>query len=144
MFGPLEGRRHDDFVLSVSGLPEKLCPFNRPSGESYIIYGDPAYGVARNILSPYRGLHLTVQEKDFNRAMSSVRVSVEWTFGKIAQYFAYLDFKKNQKILLQPVGKLYLVGALLTNCHTCLYGSLTTTFFGIQPPDLELYLSNHM
>ena len=66
-------------------------------GEPYIIYGDPAYGVARNILSPYRGLHLTVQEKDFNRAMSSVRVSVEWTFGKIAQYFAYLDFKKEKK-----------------------------------------------
>ena len=63
-----------------------------------------------------QGLLLTVQEKDFNRAMSSVSVSVEWKFGKIAQYFAYLDFKKNQKILLQPVGKLYLVGALLTNC----------------------------
>ena len=41
-----------------------------------------------------QGLLLTVQEKDFNRAMSSVSVSVEWKFGKIAQYFAYLDFKK--------------------------------------------------
>ena len=76
--------------------------------------------------------------------MSSVHVSVEWNFGKIARYFAYLDFKKNQKILLQPVGKIYLVSALLTNCHTCLYGFLTTTFFGVQPPDLETYLSNHL
>lgn len=55
-------------------------------------------------------------------------------FGKIVQYFAYLDFKKNQKILLQPIGKYCLVGALLTNCHTCLYGSITSTFFDLQPP----------
>ena len=74
--------------------------------------------------------------------MSAVRVSVEWTFGKVIQQFAYLDFRKNQKVLLQPVGKYYMVGALLTNCHTCLYGSQTTTFFGVPPPTLEVYLSN--
>ena len=76
--------------------------------------------------------------------MSSVRVSVERTFGKLVQYFAYLDFKKNQKILLQPIGKYYLVGAILTNCHTCLYGWVTTTFFSVKPPSLETYLSNHV
>ena len=78
-------------MLSVSDLPEKLRRFNRPNGEPYVLYGDPAYGLSRNILSPYRGLHLTSQEKDFNRDMSSVRICVEWTFGKIVQYFAYLD-----------------------------------------------------
>lgn len=113
-----------------------------PNGEPYVLYGDPAYGLSRNILSPYRGMNLSPQENDFNKAMSSVRVSVEWTFGKLVQYFAFLDFKKNQKILLQPIGKYYLVGAILTNCHTCLYGSTTTTFFGIQPPSLETYLLN--
>ena len=34
-------------------------------------------------------------------------------------------FQKNMKIFLQPVGKYYLVGSLLINCHTCLHGSLT-------------------
>ena len=105
MFGPLEGRRHDAFMLSVSGLPNKLRSFNRPNGEPYVLYGDPAYGVTRNILSPFRRQNLSATEQDFNRQMSAVRVSVEWTFGKIVQYFAYLDFKKNQKVLLQPVGK---------------------------------------
>lgn len=142
MFGPIEGRRHDAFMLSVSGLPNKLRPFNQRNGQPYVLYGDPAYGLSRNILSPFRGLHLTPPEQEFNRTMSSVRVSVEWTFGKIIQYFAYLDFKKNQKVLLQPVGKYYLVGAFLTNCHTCLYGSQTTTFFGVSPPTLETYLNN--
>lgn len=142
MFGPIAGRRHDAFMLGVSGLTTKLANFNRPSGEPYIIYGDPAYGLSRNILAPFRGAHLSPEQQDFNRAMSKVRVSVEWAFGKITQYFAYLDFKKNNKILLQPVGKYYLVATILTNCHTCLYGSQTSTFFNVSPPELETYLHN--
>ena len=34
-----------------------------------------------------------------------------------------------------------LVGAILINCHTCLYGSTTTTF-GAQPPLAVTYLLN--
>ena len=141
MFGPLEGRRHDAFMLSVSGLPDKLQQLSQPS-TPYVLYGDPAYGVSSHILSPFRGLHLTPREQEFNRSMGAVRISVEWTFGKILQQFAYLDFKKNQKVLLQPVGKYYLVGALLTNCHTCCYSSQTSTFFNLPPPSLESYLRN--
>ena len=89
-------------------------------------------------------MNLSSQENDFNKAMSSLRVSVEWTYGKLVQYFMYMDFIKNEKILLQPIGKYYLVDAILTNCHTCLYGSTTTTFFDVQLPSLETYLSNHV
>ena len=64
-------------------------------------------------MSPFRGAHLTDNEQEFNTQMSKVRVSVEWGFGKIIQMFAYLDFKKNLKVLLQPVGKYYLVASIL-------------------------------
>ena len=76
-------------------------------------------------------------ESACNSKMSKLRVSVEWGFGKTCQLFAFLDFKKNLKILLQPIGKYYLVAAVLANCHTCLYGSQTSTFFGVDPPELE-------
>lgn len=36
---------------------------------------------------------------------------------------------KNQKLFLQPMAKCFLVAALLTNCHTCFYGSLPSSFF---------------
>ena len=142
MFGPIEGRRHDAFMLGASGLSQKLHKFNQPDDQPYVIYGDPAYGVSRHILAPYRGSQLSQQQIDFNKAMSKVRVSVEWTFGKVCQYFSYIDFKRNNKVLLQPIAKYYLVASLLTNCHTCLYGSLTSTFFDMDPPTLESYLSN--
>ena len=72
--------------------------------------------------------------------MSTIRESVEWGFNKIVQLFGYLDFKKNLKIGMQPVGKYYKVAAILTNCHTCLYGSQTSTFFNCPPPLLEEYI----
>jgi hypothetical protein len=143
MFGPIEGRRHDAFMLGASGLAPKLRQFQQTNGQPYIIYGDPAYGLSANILAPFRGANLSRQQRDFNKSMSQVRISVEWAFGKICQYFSYVDFKRNSKVLLQPVAKYYLVATLLTNCHTCLYGSLTTTFFGVDPPSLETYLNNY-
>ncbi|KAJ8914011.1 hypothetical protein NQ315_012034 [Exocentrus adspersus] len=54
--------------------------------------------------------------------MRAMRISVEWGFGKVIQLFAFLDFRKNQKLLLQNLSNLYRVAVLLTNCHTCLYG----------------------
>ena len=128
LFGPVEGRRHDAFILGISGLLPQLGRITKSDGEPYVVYGDPAYGMSAHIISPFKGAHLTQLQQQFNHKMSEVRVSVEWGFGKIIQYFAYLDFRKNLKVLLQPVAKHYAVGALLTNCQTCLYGSVASSF----------------
>ena len=47
--------------------------------------------------------------------MSSVQISVEWVFGDIINYFKFMDFKKNLKIGLSAVGKMYSVCARLRN-----------------------------
>jgi hypothetical protein len=75
--------------------------------------------------------------------MSAVRMSVEWGFGKITSLFSFLDFKRNLKLFLSPVGIYYMVGALLTNCHTCLNGSETGSYFGCYPPTLEEYFNEN-
>ena len=142
MYGPVEGRRHDAYMLNISGILPLLQQFVQPSGQPYVIYGDPAYGLNENILAPFKGAQLTALEKEFNKKMSRLRISVEWGFGKITQYFAYLNFRKNQKVLLQPLGKYYIVASVLINCHTCLYGSNTGKYFGLDPPSLETYLFN--
>ena len=99
MFGPIEGRRHDTFIFRESGLADKLRRVQRPNGEPYVIYGDPAYGLDLNMLSRFKGANLTAEQQELNRCMRKVRVSVEWGFGKITQNFAFLGFKKNLKIL---------------------------------------------
>ena len=71
--------------------------------------------------------------------MSKVRVSVEWVFGDIVNYFKFTDFEKDLKVGLSAVGKIYTTCALLQNALTCLYGNNTSAFCDMQPPDLEDY-----
>ena len=88
----------------------------------------------------FAGAQVTEQQAQFNKSMSKVRECVEWGFGKVVGTFAFVDFKKNQKVYLQPIGRMYMVAVLMTNVHTCFYGSQTSQFFGIDPPDLHRYL----
>ena len=142
LYGPIEGRRHDAGMLRESRvLTQMQRHMTAPNGRLFSVYGDPAYPLSDgHILAPYRGGAISRNQMLFNKRMSAVRICVEWAFGKVISLFAYLDFKKNQKLQLQPVGKYYKVAVLLTNCHTCLYGSETGTFFNVDPPTLQEYL----
>ena len=74
-------------------------------GEPMCIYGDPAYPLRVHLQAPFR--HGNIQDmQNFNRSMSQVRVSVEWLFGDIVNYFKFLDFQKNLKIGLSQVAKM--------------------------------------
>ena len=50
LFGPIEGRRHDAFMLGESNLFPLLERMVKPSRDPYVVY-DPAYGM-RHIISP--------------------------------------------------------------------------------------------
>ena len=141
LYGPVEGRRHDSGMLAMSGLLPLLQQHsNSQNGSPLCIYGDSAYPLRNHLHAPLKG-NLTHIQKDYNKAMSQVRISVEWIFGDILNYFAFLDFKKNLKKQLSAVGKMYIVCALITNAHTCLYKSMTSSYFELDPPLLEEYFS---
>ena len=71
--------------------------------------------------------------------MSSARVSAEWVFGDVINYFKLLDFQKNLKIKLSAVGKMHIVCALLHSARSCFYGTSTENYFGLQPPLIGEY-----
>ena len=87
----------------------------------------------------FNGARLSQQQVDLNTRMSEVRVSVEWIFGDKITYFKFLDFKKNLKNGLSPVGKMYIACALIHNARTCSYGNTTSTYFDCEPPAVEEY-----
>ena len=89
------------------------------TGQPLCLYGDPAYPLRVHLQGPFKGAALTPQQEAFNVSMSKVRVSVEWVFGDILY--------------------MYVICALLRNAHSCVYGSTTSTFFGIEPPSLDSY-----
>ena len=112
-----------------------------PHGDPLCVYGDLVYPLRPQLQAPFRGLHLTPLQQDFNSSMSKVRTSVEWVFGDIINCFSFLRYKKNLKVGLSAVGKMYIVCALLTNAHTCLYSLNTGSYFSLDPPSLQDYFS---
>ncbi len=110
-------------------------------GAPLCIYGDSAYPHRVQLQTGYKHNNLSPEEQLFNINMNKLRTSVEWTFGDVATYFAFNDFKKNLKIGLSPVGTMYRVAALMHNAMNCLYGSSTSKFMEIEPPSLEDYFN---
>ncbi|XP_074634976.1 uncharacterized protein LOC141893464 [Acropora palmata] len=96
IFGPVEGRKHNAGMLADSGLLKDMRNFAFSlAGQPVCVYGDPAYPLRIHLQAPYRQGCLTQQMEDYNKAMSEVRVSVEWLFGDIINSSKFLDFKKN-------------------------------------------------
>ncbi|ETV75884.1 hypothetical protein H257_09853 [Aphanomyces astaci] len=116
-FGPIEGRRHHLTILRQSNLENVLADDDRFAG--FVVYGDPAYGYSNHLASPFGGARLTDAQRVVNKSMSRVRISVEWSFGQVVQYWPNVDYKKKMRIGNSPIAKMYKVAVLLTNCITC-------------------------
>ena len=90
---------------------------------------DPAYSQKVNLQRAFgRRPVLIPEENSFKQSMSKVRISVERLFGDILNNFKFVDLRKNLKIGLSEVGKIYTVSALFRNAITCLHGNYTSFF----------------
>ena len=112
-----------------------------PAGHPLCLYGDPAYPLRVHLQAPFKNAVLAQQMTDFNNSMSAVRSSVAWLFSDVINDFKFLDFKKNLKIGLSSVGKMYVVSALLRNAIICLYGNTTSSFFFISTLQIFMIIS---
>ena len=131
---------HDAGMLMESHLLQQLehSAFSSTQ-EALCLYGDPAYPLRIHLQAPFWHAALTPQMQLFNSSMSAVQTSVEWLFGDILNFFKFLDFKKNLKIGLTAVGKMYTVCAILRKALSRLYGNQTSNFFNLDPPTLQEY-----
>ena len=114
--------------------------FNQ-AGQPLCVYGDSAYPMRVHLQGPFKYGILTPQMQQYNASMSAVRSSVEWLFGDVVNSFKFIDFKKNLKLMLSSVGKMYVVSVILRNALTCLYGNQTSSYFDLQPPSLDFYFA---
>jgi len=141
-YGVGSGRRHDAHLLRISELNDRMAIVQAGWPRQHVIYGDAAYGGTNShIRRGHVGANLDNEQRRQNEQLSKVRVSVEWGFAKIYSLWAFLDYKKTQKLLLQPLGQYIAVAVFLTNCHSCLYGNQTASYFGVAPPTLDAYLN---
>ena len=141
LFGPVEGRRHDSAMLVDSGLLQELSQYSFSlDGVSLCVYGDPTYPLRVHIQGPFKGVNLTPAEQQFNKAMSQVRVSVEWLFWDIVNYFAFLDFKKKFKIGIKSCWQnVHCVCALKKRSQLSLSIKYLEVFWNISTPNPGLF-----
>ena len=103
----MEGRRHDSGMLVQSRLLDDLQQQSYdPNWNILCTFGDLAYPLRPHLQTPFKGANVTPLQKQWNKSMSQVRVSVECIFGDIVTFFKFLDFKRNLKVQLSAVGKM--------------------------------------
>ena len=117
VFGPIEGRRHDSTILSISQVLDVLK--GDRAFEGTFIYGDPAYGCSDRVCSPFPNAAPGSREAQFNSGMSSVREAVEWSFGRLKILWPTIAYAQKQNVRQAAFGRSFLVACLLSNCHCC-------------------------
>lgn len=80
------------------------------------------------------------RQQAFNKSLSTVRIAIENAFGIVQKLWTYTAFSKSLAAGKQPVGAIFAVAVLLTNCHSCLRSNQISERFGVPPPLVKDYL----
>ena len=152
LFGPEEGRRNDNHLLAKSKILETCAAHavregtdeNTPAQERYLqIFGDPAYGVSNQIISPYAGAgDRTEEEREWNAKMAAVRIEVEHGFGIVSNTWPFLNAGWKMHVYRSPCGRYYRAGVLFTNALNCMRYNQVAQYFNCEPPSLLEYFHN--
>ena len=97
-----EEKKHDAMMLVDFNLLQGLERYRfSPNGQPMSVFGDPAYPLRVHLQAPFRRGILVPEMEQYNAAMSSVRVSVEWLFGDIYTILTYIEitYKENTNFL---------------------------------------------
>ena len=156
LFGPIEGRHNDAFALTESGLMDQCvlhakipdvdgvdegdCGEGAPAEHRYLqLFGDPAYGLNEQIISPFPKPGQSDDQQEWNTRMSKVRIEVEHGFSLVTNVWRFLGVKSKHRVFQSPVGRYYRVGVLLANALACLQPNQVSQYFDCPPPSLEDY-----
>jgi hypothetical protein len=64
----------------------------------FFVLGGSVYPNNDVMVSIYRGINLPLAAQAFNMVMCPIRTCFEWSYAKIVQYWAFIDFKKQMKV----------------------------------------------
>ena len=104
-------------------------------------YGDKGFYREHHIRCTPKGKNVSDQQKRKSSIMSSVRIIVEWGFGKVKNVCPLLNSYKYLQLQKLDVNMILKVVVLLTNIHTIINGSNQNTYFNTNVPTLERYFA---
>lgn len=143
VWGPKSVRHNDLFMLDESRINQLLAELQTGENLQFKVYGDSAYIVVNetHIRARHYGDNLSPRQILENRALSSCREIIEWDYGDVGKYWAYVNFRNALKMRKSPVGQHYFVALLLRNAYVTMNGCNTARYFNIFPPTFEEWVS---
>lgn len=140
VYGWARGPRNDAGVYQDSGIDWILRDVHTRLG--LCGFGDSAYAETPWMRRAVRGVaNQPVDVQAAATILAQMRVSIEWGIGNIANLWTATMWYRIARIAWTRPHHCFLVAALLTNCHVCLYGGVVNRYFNITPPPLESYLT---
>ena len=142
LFGPIVGRMSDSHMLRLSQLVAKLHQISVALGWHVVAYADAAYAQGPHIMRGLkRNMLHTVLMRELQTVMNRPRTSVEWGFGIVKADWPFVGERRKHRVYLSPVGRIFPLAALLSNCKACHNGgNQISDYFGAEMPTLEWYL----
>jgi hypothetical protein len=140
LWGPVEGRRSDNYLLNHSGFHDMFLNYEALLGYPMCAYADAGYWCSQYVQTAFRrqnGERLPGSMEDFySNKMNKCRTSVEWGFGQVLSLFPYTDSPGFKRLGGTATGQHYINATFMTNVITCLTGNITSSFFKLPPPPL--------
>ena len=107
------------------------------------LYADKIFRTDQIVIAAFSAQWGLVQPwmHNYNRIMSGLRVSVEWSYGKVKYLFRSLTFKMAQKMMGNYPVDDFILATFFTNCRACYQwdGPFYATF-NVVPPSIYDYL----
>lgn len=143
VYGPISVRRNDLTSARWSRFNAKLDQLQANDEYKYVVYGDSAYLLVSYdfIKARHNNVINTPRQVLENRALSSCRETIEWDYGDIGRYWAFLDYKHVLKMRVMSVGQICLTAMILRNAHAAMNGCNTSESFMCIPPSFEEWIS---
>ena len=143
--GPWPGRNNDLGMLSLGGFHAAMAnAFDAWEDQGLVprFLGDGLFQPVERMTRVPTELDLLnkLATHDQGTTLATLRSGVEHAFLTILAKFAYFRLHTKLSLVSGFPGRDYRNAALLVNCVTCVRGSQVTSFYGVVPPSLELYL----
>ena len=148
LWGPVEGRRSDNYLLNHSGFHNMFFNYENLLGFPVCAYADAGYWCSQYVQTGFRkqnGERRPGTVEDFySKRMNKCRTSVEWGFGHALALFPYTDSPGFMRLGATATGQHYINATFMANVITCLKGNITSSFFNMAPPTILEYLHQVM
>lgn len=139
-YGPAGGNTENSTMLSDSGLTERIETLQASTGQHICLCAETDFPPCAVLQRPPERCDQP-QKAELRTEMSKYREKAKVVLDEIGQLWPFIADKSRKIIGSRATGKEDFVAALLTNFHTCAYGSIAGGPCDIPPPSMRAYKS---